>query len=50
MQSVYVFLDIAKFVEFLKEDADVSRNQEVCYVIRIFFRYSLGKVQLFQVS
>ena len=44
MQSIYVFLDIAKFADFRLKNADVSRNQGVCHVIHIFFRSSLGKV------
>ena len=37
MQSISVFLDIAKY-------ADVIRTQEVCHVIGTFFGSSLGKV------
>ena len=39
-----VFLDIAKFADFRKKNADISRIQEVCHVTDIFFRSSLGKV------
>ena len=50
MQSISVFLDIAKFADFRWKNADVSRTQGVCHVIYIFFESSLGKVQLYQVS
>ena len=39
MQSISVFLDIAKF-------ADFSRTQRVCHVIHIIFGSSSGKVSL----
>ena len=44
MQSISVFLDIAKFADFWWKNADVSRNQRVCHVISTIFRSSLGKV------
>ena len=44
MQSVFVFLGIAKFADFRKKNADVSRTQVVFHVIDIFFGTSLGKV------
>ena len=44
MRSISVFLDIAKFADFRRENADVSRTQGVCHVIHIFFGSSLGKV------
>ena len=44
MQSISVFLDIAKFVNFKEKNADVSRTQGVCHTIHIFFGFSLGKV------
>ena len=44
MQSVSVFLDIAKFADFPRKNADVSRNNWVCHVIHIFFGSFLGKV------
>ena len=44
MQSIHVFLDKAKFVDFRRKIADVSRSQGVCHVIHIFFGSSLGKV------
>ena len=50
MQSVYVFLDIAKFADFRWKNADVNRIQGVCHVIHIFFGPTLGKVWLCQVS
>ena len=44
MQSISVFFDVVKFADFLWKNADVSRTQEVCHVIHIFFESSLGKV------
>ena len=44
MQSVFVFLDITKFADFREKNADVRRNQGLCYVIQIIFGSSLGKV------
>ena len=44
MQSIFVFLDITKFADFQWKNPDVSRNQDVCHVIRIFwifFRYGI---------
>ena len=43
MQSVSVFLDIAKIADFQLKNADVSRTHRMCHVIHIF-RSSLGKV------
>ena len=43
MQSISVFLAIAKFADFWRKNADVSRMQGVCHMIHIFFRSSLGK-------
>ena len=43
MQSIPVFLGIAKFTDFWWKNADASRTQVVIY---IFFGSSLGKVQL----
>ena len=37
MQSISVFLDKAKFTDFLWKSADVSRTQGVCHVIYMFF-------------
>ena len=34
---ISVFLDIAKFADFLLKNADVSRTQVVCHVIHISF-------------
>ena len=43
--AIYIcILDIAKFADFRWKNADVSRNQGVCQVIHIFFKFSLGKV------
>ena len=47
MQSISAFLDIAKFVDFWWKSADVNRTQNVCHVIYIVFRSSLGKVLSF---
>ena len=44
MQSISVFLDITKFVDFWGKSADVSITQGVCHVIDIFVGFSLGKV------
>ena len=44
MQSISVFLDIAKFADFLWKNVDVSRTRDTCNVIQIIFGYSLGKV------
>ena len=44
MQSISVFLDITKFVDCKWKNANISRTQEVCHVIYIFFGSSLGKV------
>ena len=44
MKSISVFLDIAKFSNFQRKNADISRNQSVCHVILILFRPSLDKV------
>ena len=43
MQSMSVFLDIAKFADFRWKNADVSRIQGMCHVIYTFFGSSLGK-------
>ena len=50
MQSIKVFLDIAKFADFRRKTADVSGTQGMCHVILIFFGSILGKVLLCQVS
>ena len=50
MQSISVFFDIGKFVEFRRKTADVSRTQGVCHVIHVLFGSSLSKVQLCQIS
>ena len=39
MQSMSIFID-----DFRLKNADVSRIQEVCHVIHVFFGSSLGKV------
>ena len=50
MQSVSVFLDIAKFSDFRGVNADVNKTQGVCHVIYIFFGSSSGKVLPCQIS
>ena len=35
MQSVPVFLDITKFADFQRKNADVSKTQGFCHVIDI---------------
>ena len=49
MQSISVFLDIAKFADFRWKNADVSRTQGVCHMIYIFFGSSLDKVLVCEV-
>ena len=44
MQSIPVFPDITKIADCWSRNADVSRNQEVCHVIFVFFGSSLDKV------
>ena len=44
MQSISVFLDIEKFVDFWWKNVDVSRFQGACHVIHVFFGSSLGKI------
>ena len=44
MLSISVLLDKTKVAGFHWKNADVSRTQQVCYVIPIFFEFSLGKV------
>ena len=44
MQSISVFLYIAKSVDFQWKNADVSRTQGVYHEIYIFFGSSLDKV------
>ena len=44
MQSISVFLDIAKFADFRLKNADFSEIQVLFHVINIFFGFSLGKV------
>ena len=50
MQFISVFLNIAKFADFRRKNADVSRTYAVCDVIYIFLKSSLGVVKLYQVS
>ena len=38
MQSIYVFLDIAKFTNFWWKNADVIRTKKVCHVVHISFK------------
>ena len=44
MQSISVFIDIAKFAGFQWKNADVRRTQGLSHVIHILFGFSLGKV------
>ena len=44
MQSTSVFLDIAKFEDFQRKNADVSRTQGLCHVIHKFFGSSLDQI------
>ena len=44
MESISVFLEIAKFADFREKNNDVSRTQGVCHMIHIVFGPSLGKV------
>ena len=44
MQSIPVFLDITKFADFRRKNADISKTQGACLVIEIFFGSSLAKV------
>ena len=44
IESISVFLDVAKFADFRLKNADVSRTQGMCPVIYKVFRSSLGKV------
>ena len=37
MQSIAVFLHVAKSFDFQRNDADVSRTQEVCHMTNIVF-------------
>ena len=50
MQSISVFLDIAKFADFQWKIADVRRTEGACHVICIYFASSLGRVLMCQVS
>ena len=42
MQTISVFLDIAKFADYQWKNAHAGRTQGVCHVILIFFGFSLG--------
>ena len=44
MQSISEFFYITKVPDFQWKNADISRTQEVCHVIYIFFGSSLGKI------
>ena len=44
MQSISVFLDVAKFADFQCKNADVSRSQGVSRVIHIYFESFLSKI------
>ena len=36
MQSISVFLDITKFADFRRKNADISRTEGMCHAIDIF--------------
>ena len=44
MESIPVSFGIAKFVDFRRKNADVSKTHGVCHVIDIFFGSSLAMV------
>ena len=44
MKSMSVFFDITKATDLRWKNTDISRTQEGCVVIFIFFSSSLGKV------
>ena len=44
MQSVSIFLDIAKSADFRGKNANVRETERVCHVIHIFLESYLGKV------
>ena len=44
MQSIPVYPDILKTVDFWRKNTDISRTQGVCHVIYVFLGSSLGKV------
>ena len=44
MQSISVFLDMAKLADFWGKNADASKTKGVCHVIHMFFASSLGKL------
>ena len=44
MQSISVFLDVAKFADLQCKNVDISRSYGVCRVIHIYFESSLGKI------
>ena len=46
MQSMSIFLNITKFAGFWWKKTDVSRTQDLCYLIYILFGSSLDKVEL----
>ena len=44
MQCLSVFLNITLAADFWQKNADVCRNQGVCYMIYTFSGSSLGKL------
>ena len=44
MQSISVFIEIAKFTNFQWKNAYVSRTQGIYHMIHIFFGSPLGKI------
>ena len=49
MQFLRTFFEKVKIVNFWLKNADVIRTQEICHVIYVSCRYSLGKVYLYKV-
>ena len=46
MHTISVPLDVTKFADSRRKNADVSRTQKVCHVIYILLGFSLGKVYM----
>ena len=45
MQPIFVFLDITKVDSLRWKNAWVSKTEELCHVVYMFFGSSLGKVK-----
>ena len=39
MKSISVYFDLRKVAGFQQKNADISRIQEMCYVIYLFFEF-----------